>query len=124
MLSNSNVMAFVATTDAAKAREFYEGTLELHLVEDDMFAVVFDLNGIMLRIQKVGEVTAPQYTSLGWQVDDIALEVRRLTERGVSFLRFDGMGGQDELGIWSSPSGAKVAWFKDPDGHTLSLTQF
>ena len=124
MLSSSKVMAFVATTNADKAREFYERTLELRLVEDDMFALVFDLNGIMLRIQKVGEVSAPQYTSLGWQVDDIASEVRRLTERGVSFLRFDGMGGQDELGIWSSPSGAKVAWFKDPDGHTLSLTQF
>lgn len=117
-------MTFVATADAAQARAFYEGTLGLRLVEDDMFALVFDLKGIMLRVQKVDAVVAAPYTTLGWQVDDIAAEVQSLTGRGASFLHFDGM-GQDELGVWSAPgSSAKVAWFKDPDGHTLSLTQF
>jgi catechol 2,3-dioxygenase-like lactoylglutathione lyase family enzyme len=124
MLANASVMAFVATADAARSRAFYEETLGLKLLEDDMFALVFDLNGIMLRVQKVGEVVIAPYTALGWQVNDIAAEVRALAGRGVSFLRFDGM-GQDELGVWNAPGGAaKVAWFKDPDGHTLSLTQF
>jgi predicted enzyme related to lactoylglutathione lyase len=59
---------------------------------------------------------------LGWVVDDIAARVRELSARGVEFQRY-GAVQQDELGVWRSPSGARVAWFKDPDGNTLSLTQ-
>jgi len=115
-------MTFVATTNAAAARAFYETTLGLTFVSDEEYALVFDLNGTMLRVQKVQAFESHPFTALGWRVDDIAATVRALTERGVSFLRV-GMPSQDAMGVWDSGAG-KVAWFKDPDGNTLSLTQF
>jgi catechol 2,3-dioxygenase-like lactoylglutathione lyase family enzyme len=123
MLGKFDVIAFVATTDAERAKRFYGETLGLRLVEDAEWAVVYDANGTMLRIQKAHAVVTPPYTTLGWRVPDIEATVRALTERGVAFARYPGM-PQDDLGIWTTPDGAKVAWFKDPEGHTLSLTQF
>jgi catechol 2,3-dioxygenase-like lactoylglutathione lyase family enzyme len=116
-------MTFVATADAARARDFYETTLGLTFIEDGPFALVFDLNGTMLRVQKVETLTPAAYTSLGWQVDDMAAQVRDLSSRGVVFERYEWM-TQDALGIWTTPEGSKVAWFKDPGGNLLSLTQF
>jgi catechol 2,3-dioxygenase-like lactoylglutathione lyase family enzyme len=112
VLTNNNAISFVATRNPSAARSFYEGTLGLRLVADEYFALVFDVNGRMLRIAKTGEL-----------VEEIEGKVKDLRARGVAFLRFDNM-PQDALGIWTSPSGAKVAWFKDPDGNSLSLTQF
>lgn len=123
MLRHNDSVSFVATLDAAASRDFYEGSLGLKLVSDEYFALVFDLNGQMLRIAKVDELVPAKHTVLGWHVDDIADSVEKLVARGVVFERFEGM-QQDDLGIWLSPSGAKVAWFKDPDGNNLSLTQF
>jgi len=77
----------------------------------------------MLRVTAVAEVARPGYTVLGWRVADITATVRELTGRGVVFLRYDGM-NQDEDGVWTTPGGDKVAWFADPDGNVLSLTQF
>jgi len=122
-MTNSKIICFVATREAATARKFYETTLGLKCVSEDPFAIVFDANGTMLRVQKVKELTPSQYTALGWEVANIAARIRELTEKGVRFERFPGV-PQDELGVWTSPSGAKVAWFKDPDGNTLSLTEF
>ena len=121
-LRGASIIAFLGTADASRARAFYESILGLRLVADDPFALVFDADGVMLRIQKVQAVTPAAYTSLGWQVADIATTVRRLRARGVELERYGGL-EQDELGIWRSPGGARVAWFKDPDGHVLSLTQ-
>ena len=114
---------FVASADPARAKEFYEKTLGLNFISDEQYALVFDANGTTLRIQKVREVIVAPYTALGWHVRDIAAVVRELTERGVEFIRVDGF-GQDELGIVTFPGGAKVAWFKDPDGNTLSLDEY
>jgi catechol 2,3-dioxygenase-like lactoylglutathione lyase family enzyme len=122
-VSAAEVIAFVATSDGAKARAFYQGKLGLRLVSEDPFALVFDAHGTMLRVQKVQALKPAQYTVLGWRVPDIRAAVRDLAGAGVAFDRYQGM-GQDELGIWVAPSGAKVAWFKDPDGNTLSLTEF
>jgi catechol 2,3-dioxygenase-like lactoylglutathione lyase family enzyme len=119
----SKIISFVATQHPAKARKFYERTLGLALVSDDPFAVVFDANGTMLRVQKVHELLPANHTVLGWEVSDIRAKIEELTKRGVRFERYDGL-SQDELGVWTSPAGGKVAWFKDPDGNTLSLTQF
>lgn len=116
-------MAFVPTKDAKKARQFYEGLLGLRFVSEDQFALVLDANGIMVRVAVVAEFKPQQFTILGWEVSDIKKEVARLQGQGVRFEKY-GMNGQDEHGVWSSPSGAKVAWFKDPDGNVLSLTQF
>lgn len=117
------IVAFVATAKPAKARSFYRDTLGLRLVSEDAFALAFDAHGTMLRVTIVKEVRAADYTVLGWQVPDIVAAAKRLREAGVQLQRYPSM-GQDEQGIWTSPSGARVAWFKDPDGNTLSITQF
>ena len=125
MLNQHPVMTFLATNDSQRALPFYRDVLGLTLVEESPFAVVFDLNGTMLRIQKTRGYTPAPHTALGWQVPAIHDAVRALAERGVRFERYPGM-DQDELGIWRAPGAdaAKVAWFKDPDGNLLSLTEF
>ena len=122
MLGSSNIIAFVPITDSNKARRFYEGVLGLRFVKDDGFALVLDANGIMVRAAKMKEFVPAQFTILGWQVSDIETTVRELSSKGVQFEVF-GFAQQNELGIWTSPSGAKVAWFKDPDGNVLSVTE-
>ena len=122
-LQSSKIMAFVATADTRRARAYYEGTLGLRLLNDEPFALVFDANGTMLRIAKVGKLTPAAYTVLGWQVGDIRAMVPELKKRGVVFEVIRGF-EQDDLGVWTAPDGTKVAWFKDPDGNTLSVTQF
>jgi catechol 2,3-dioxygenase-like lactoylglutathione lyase family enzyme len=123
MLRNCDAISFVATMNPTVSRAFYEEVLGLRLVSDEHFALVFDLNGRMLRIAKSNEFKPAIHTVLGWAVTDIAAAVRDLQARGIQFSRFDGM-NQDASGIWTSPTGARVAWFKDPDGNALSLTQF
>jgi len=122
MLGSTRIMAFVPISDAEKARAFYEGVLGLRFVKDDGFAVVFDANGIMVRAAKMKEVTPAQFTVLGWQVRDIREIVPALQSKGVHFEIF-GFFKQDELGIWTAPTGDKVAWFKDPDGNILSVSE-
>ena len=114
---------FLATANSKKSRDFYEGLLGLTFVADEPPALVFQVGDSMLRIQKVERVVAAPYTALGWSVSDIRETVQSLRTAGVVFERFEGM-NQDADNIWQAPSGAFVAWFKDPDGHTLSLTQF
>ncbi len=122
-LKEHEVVAFLATRDPARTREFYERTLGLPLTADELpFALVFDLHGTMLRVTAVKDMQPAPYTVLGWAVPDIAAAVRALQAGGVRFQRYPGM-QQDELGIWSAPGGAKVAWFQDPDGNTLSVSQ-
>jgi catechol 2,3-dioxygenase-like lactoylglutathione lyase family enzyme len=121
MLKSRPIVAFVATTDPARAKKFYAKTLGLRLVDEDPFALVFDGGGTMLRVATVPELKPAGYTVLGWVVPDIGKAVQSLGRRGVAFNRYDGM-PQDEQGVWTSPSGARIAWFKDPDGNTLSLT--
>jgi catechol 2,3-dioxygenase-like lactoylglutathione lyase family enzyme len=123
MLGLQKVMAFVATADSARATVFYRDVLGLSLVADEQWAVVFDANGTLLRIQKVPELTPAPYTALGWDVPDIRRTMAALGDRGVTFERYPLL-PQDELGIWTTPDGTQIAWFKDPDGNVLSLTQF
>lgn len=119
----SKVIIFVATQNPASALKFYLETLGLTLVSDDPYALVFDVNGSMLRVQKVPELVPARHTVLGWEVPDIGAAIKELMQKGVRFEHYDGL-TQDESGVWTTPSGAQVAWFKDPDGNTLSLTQF
>ena len=122
-LSKFNIIGFVTIVDVAKAKEFYRDKLGLRLVsEEPPFALVFDANGIMLRLVMGRERPAGHGTVLGWQVQDIASIVRKLEKVGVRFERYD-FAKQDELGIWTTPTGAKVAWFKDPDGNVLSISE-
>ena len=125
ILGGSEVIAFAPTTDPAKARAFYEGILGLRLVADEKpFALVFDANGIMLRVTTVHELKSQPFTILGWHVADIEGTVDKLVGAGVRFERFPGMNDSDPRGIWNSPGGASIAWFKDPDGNVLSVTEF
>jgi catechol 2,3-dioxygenase-like lactoylglutathione lyase family enzyme len=122
-LETSEVIDFVGSADLGRARAFYEQTLGLRVVEHNDFACVFDANGTMLRVTAVPEVARPGYTVLGWRVTDITATVRGLAAKGVVFQRYDGMDVDDD-GIWTTPGGDQVAWFPDPDGNILSLTQF
>ena len=119
-LSDADLVAFVATTDTARARAFYEGVLGLPVLDDDGFACVVDAHGTTVRITAVPERAAAAYTVLGWRVGDLDTTIDDLVARGVTFLRFDGM-EQDERGAWTAPGGERIAWFGDPDGNTLSL---
>ena len=121
MLGSIDIVAFVPTKDTEKARAFYEGVLGLRFVKDDGFALVLDANGIKVRVAKAQFTPAP-FTILGWQVSDIKKVVTGLQGKGVQFERF-GFFEQDELGIWTAPTGDKVAWFKDPDGNVLSISR-
>ena len=122
MLTAASLVGFAATANAQAAKQFYQSVLGLALVEDAPFALVFNSNGTTLRIQKVQQVFPIPYTVLGWAVADIQATVRALSAQGVVFQRYDGL-DQDAEGIWQSPGGARVAWFRDPDGNTLSLTE-
>src|SRR5262245_17589141 len=120
MLDNSPICAFVATKNAEKAKAFYRDVLGLKFVSDDQFALVFHAGGIMLRVSRVHEFSPAPYTVLGWNVADIAAAMKDLGNRGVIFEKYPGL-PQDDAGVCTFPGGAKVAWFKDPDGNTLSL---
>ena len=123
MLARCPVIAFAATTDLALARSFYEGALGLELVDKNAYACVFDAHGTMLRVTLVTDVARPGYAVLGWSVADISGTVAQLESVGVVFTRYDGM-AQDAQGVWTSPSGDRIAWFSDPDANVLSLTEF
>jgi len=123
VLATSHLIAFAATTDLARARSFYARVLGLRVVEEDAYACVFDAHGTMLRVTVVAEVAHPGYTVLGWRVTDISETIAQLTTVGVTFARYDGM-EQDAQGVWTTPSGDRIAWFMDPDANVLSLTEF
>ena len=123
MLADASFIGFIPVRDLPAARGFYEGTLGLRVVDDNPFALVLDAGGTMLRVTPVANLAARPFTVAGWDVPDIGAAVRALAGRGVQFTRYDGL-AQDELGIWTTPGGDRVAWFTDPDGNTLSLTAF
>jgi catechol 2,3-dioxygenase-like lactoylglutathione lyase family enzyme len=123
MLGNTPIVAFIPTLDFDKARAFYVDVLGLRFVANDGFALVLDANGTMIRVAKVQPDFKPAvFTILGWEVTEIESVVSAMTAKGVVFERY-GFFEQDPLGIWAAPGGAKVAWFKDPDGNTLSVSQ-
>ena len=125
MLGSADLIAFVPTRNPAKARKFYEEILGLNFMSEDPFALVFNAHGTTLRIANVSEVKdfrpAP-FTIVGWQVTNVSDTAGDLFKKGIRFERFPGM-DQDAQGVWTSPSEARVAWFKDPDGNILSITQ-
>lgn len=124
MLTDSKPVILIPTVKKDEARRFYETSLGLAFKYDDGFALVFDTAGIMLRITPVNEFDPHPFSVLGWEVEDIAATVDELINRGVKFERYDfEWMQQDERDIWTAPDGAKVAWFKDPDGNLLSVTQ-
>jgi len=122
MLATSQTIGMLPTTDKTKAKEFYQNLLGLTFVKDDGFALVFRAHHATIRVVQMPEFKPASYTILGWEVADIGDEVRELAASGVAFERYPWF-EQDALGIWTAPNGDKVAWFKDPDGNVLSLSQ-
>ncbi len=117
-----SVVTFLLTLNPDAAIAFYRDKLGLSFLRDDGFALVFEMNGVMLRIGKVPSFTPVQNTVLGWEARDIGATLQKLVQKGVTFERYPNM-GQDADGICTFPNGDKVAWFKDPDGNVLSLSQ-
>ena len=122
-LAETPVMAFVATAKPAEARSFYEGKLGFVFLEEDPYAMVFDTGGTVLRVQKIPGHAPVKFTVLGWNTPDIRATVAKLADAGVAVERFEWMKEQDATGVATFPNGDKVAWFRDPDGNTLSLAQ-
>jgi catechol 2,3-dioxygenase-like lactoylglutathione lyase family enzyme len=122
MIAHNPLIAFIPTKDAAHARSFYEEKLGLRFVSDDNFAIVMEANGTMVRVVRVGEFTPARFTILGWEVSDIHKSVAEMTAKGIHFERYPHF-EQSADGVWTAPGGAKVAWFLDPDGNNLSLSQ-
>jgi catechol 2,3-dioxygenase-like lactoylglutathione lyase family enzyme len=121
-LDGGSVVAFVGSSDLATARAFFGDRLGLPVLDDSPFAVVFAAGGAELRVTQVDEVVAAPYTALGWSVPDIEAAVDAATAAGVTFRRFEGM-DQDDRGLWTTPGGDRVAWFQDPDGNLLSISE-
>ena len=122
MAQLDRIIAFVLTSKPEQAKAFYAQQLGFEFLRDDGFALVFNAHGTMLRIGKMEEFTPASHTVLGWEVPDITAAVRDLRAAGVEFQYYDFM-HPDSLGICTFPTGDKVAWFKDPDGNVLSLSQ-
>jgi len=124
MLNSYKLVAFLAVKNADTARAFYRDKLGLELVSDDQFALVFNANGTTLRVVPVGEIPEVRWTVLGWEVPDIVAAAEKLENGGVKLERFEWLKPEEKkTGIWNAPGGDKVAWFKDPDGNTLSISQ-
>ncbi len=122
-LSACKLIAFVPSANRQRAKEFYKMVLGLHLISEDEYAMMFDIAGTYLRVVNLPRILRPGYTLAGWKVPNIRAVVDELTQRGVVFERYPGF-QQDDQGIWTAHDGSRVAWFKDPDGNILSLTQF
>lgn len=122
MLAHKKLKAFVPTVKPDEARSFYKDILGLKLLSEDNYALEFDANGTLLRVTIVPKFTPHSFTILGWNVADIVSTIKSLSKKGIVCERYSSL-DQDKLGIWKSPGGSKVAWFKDPDGNTLSLTE-
>ena len=122
MLKSAKIVAFLQVSDRSKAKAFYVDVVGLRFISEDPFALVVESNGTRVRIGEAKEMKPVQGTALGWEVADIEEAVAYLLTRGIELQQY-GFSGQDERGIWTTPNGDKVAWFKDPSGNTLSVSQ-
>ena len=122
MLASGKLVGFIPTTDYEKSRAFYEGKLGFEFVSLDQFALVLRLGGHKFRFTKIPNFAPLQGTILGWEVENIVATATWLRDRGVAPEKFP-FAQDRELGIWTAPNGNKVAWFKDPDGNILSISQ-
>ena len=116
-------VAFISVSERERALTFYRDVLGFEVRSSDGFGDFIQLDGALLRITVLPDYHANPHPVLGWNVADIVATVQWMRARGVVCTVYEGM-GQDELGIWTAPDGqAKVAWFTDPDGNVLSVSQ-
>ena len=122
MLAEMDLKAFVPTLSPDKAQFFYQELLGLELMSADEYALEFNAHGVSLRVITVSAFKPHEFTVLGWNVPDLSTLIHTMHSKGIFCERFPFL-QQDNLGIWISPRGSKIAWFKDPDGNLLSLTE-
>ncbi len=123
MLTQPIITAFLPTVKPDQAKLFYMNTIGLQLVSEDDYALEFEGSGVSLRITVVPKLNPQPFTVLGFNISDIDIQVKLLIEKGVKFEMYPHF-DQNDLGIWTAPSQARIAWFKDPDGNLLSLTEY
>lgn len=123
MLVEPTITAFLPTIKPKSSKEFYGNILGLQLLSEDDYAMEFKGNGALLRITTVDTFIPHPFTVLGFKIQNIDSQIKSLVNKGVVFEKYNHF-DQDELGIWTSPSKARVAWFKDPDGNVISLTEY
>ena len=123
MLSDAKLQSIIWTSRVSAAETFYRDLLGLRLRGKSDGALVFDVGGSDLRVSPIPSTTPSTHTVLGFSVMDLDAEMALLGARGVSFERFDEF-PHDEHGALTTPDGARVAWFRDPDGNLLSIVQF
>lgn len=116
------ISVFIATAKPEESKAFYQDVMGLTLVDDNPFALVFNLSGAELRISKVPSFAPQPFTVLDWQVGNLEKSMSNLAGKGINFELFSGM-DQDENGVWSTPEGVRIAWFKDPDDNVLSISK-
>lgn len=121
MLALAKLIGFVPTKDYDRARAFFEGKLGCNFVGLDQYALVVLCGDHMIRIVKMPNFTPSQATVLGWEVADVPAVVNWLASRGVSTEKYPWVADK-KSGIWTTPNGDQVAWFKDPDGNVLSVS--
>ena len=122
MLFHGQTVAFVSARDLERAEAFYVGLLGFTRILRDDFSLAVKGDDVRIRITRVPELKPQPFTVLGWQVERIDEVMERLVQAGIEFRRYPCM-EQYAAGIWRTPSGARVAWFEDPDGNVLSLSE-
>ena len=122
MFEDKDLKVFVPTIKPAEAKSFYKDVLGLPLLSEDEYALEFHAKNTLVRVITVQKFTPHLFTVLGWNVADILATIKELNNKNILCERFSFL-EQDEAGVWTSPNGSKVAWFKDPDGNVLSITE-
>ncbi len=123
MFENTKAFSGFAVDDMAKARDFYERTLDLRVSDEQDMLVLHLAGGRDTLIYPKADHTPATYTILNFPVEDIDEAVDELASRGVRFERYDGF-EQDEKGIArANGGGPSIAWFTDPSGNILSVLE-
>ena len=123
MLASSKLQTIVWTSRPREAERFYSDVLGLPLKGRSMGALVYDIQGSVLRVSPVPSTQPSEHTVAGFAVEDLAGVVSALRERGVAWVRFPNFPHDDD-GVVTAPDGSRVAWFRDPDGNLLSIVQY
>ncbi|HEX6146510.1 MAG TPA: VOC family protein [Acidimicrobiia bacterium] len=122
MFDKTKAFSGFAVDDIAAAKQFYGETLGLNVTEEyGMLTLHIDQGGDIIIYPKEDHVPA-NFTILNFPVGDVDQAVDQLSERGVTFERYEGF-EQDEKGIARGDQGPAIAWFTDPAGNILSVLE-
>jgi catechol 2,3-dioxygenase-like lactoylglutathione lyase family enzyme len=123
MLADSQLQTIVWTSRIPEAEKFYSEVLGLPLKARSHGALVYSVGGSDLRVSPVPATQPSAHTVVGFAIADIRTAVDTLAARGIILERFAAF-PHDPQGVLTTPDGAQVAWFRDPDGNLLSIVQY